>query len=223
MESISNCHSAADHRTTIVLSLLLIMTCLVLFLPGISTPFVTTGEPREALVPQTMALEKDLLQSVRYGDDIATKPPLFHWAIVAASTLTGSVSEASSRLPSVVASSVCLIAWTLFLIPLLGRQRSMLFFLVLATAGEWYRHAAHARVDMLLTSFVCLALLCLYRWLEKPSLVGLLLSTILMAGAALTKGPIGVALPLAITGLTALFWRELTIKKCFQLGIAGTL
>ena len=170
-----------------------------------------------------MVIYDNLLQSVRYDQDIATKPPLLHWLIVLCSQAFGEVNEISSRLPSVFAATVAVVSWTLFLIPHLGLHRSILFFLVLATSGEWYRHAAHARVDMLLASLISLSLLTLFEWSQTSKKQYLFGSGLLMALAALTKGPIGIALPVLTTIGAQLFWKEFKVKKAILLGLTAGL
>ncbi|MCB0346577.1 MAG: glycosyltransferase family 39 protein [Bdellovibrionales bacterium] len=205
----------------IALALTLAIISLFIYLPGIDMPFVTTGEPREALVAQGMVIHNDLLQSNRYENDLATKPPMLHWSIVAFSKLIGEVNETSSRLPSVVAATVTAVAWALLLLPIVGPQRSALFFIVLSTSLEWYRNAAHSRVDMLLACFVSLAIAALYRWSRTDNSKYLLTATLLMAGSALTKGPVGIALPILIAAAALGLRRELNRRMCIQLALAS--
>lgn len=206
-----------------VIIFLLFLGYLAFNLPGITAPFVTTGEPREALVAQSMYLHGDLLQSVRYGDELATKPPLLHWFMVAVSEVFGEVNELSARVPSLLAAAFALCVWTAFLIPLAGRGRALLFFIVLATSAEWYRQASHARVDMLLAACVSLALLSLFKWVETEKFKYLGVASLCMAGAALTKGPVGVALPVLVTVAALVFWKALSFKKLFKLAVAGAI
>ncbi|MCB0333097.1 MAG: glycosyltransferase family 39 protein [Bdellovibrionales bacterium] len=205
------------------LFVLFVVGYLAINLPGINAPFISSGEPREALVAQNMILQGNLLESARYDENLATKPPFLHWFMVLSTKVTGEMNEAASRLPSVVAATVAVVAWTLFLIPLIGLPQAILFFLILSTSGEWYRHASHARVDMLLASLVSLSLLALFHWMNSPKVRYLAIATVCMALAALTKGPIGVALPIAITLASLLYWRELRISKVIILGCVSLL
>lgn len=199
----------------------LICISLAVIVPGINAPFITTGEPREALVAQSMLLTGDPLQSVRYDHDVATKPPLFHWLMALLALVAGGLNETVSRLPSVLAATIVLVSWTAFSIPILGQKRALLGFSILLTSVEWVRNAAHARVDMLLAAMVTLALLFLYRWLQSEKLSFLLAATATMSLAALTKGPVGVALP-AITAIIAmLLWRTITLRRCIKLSTAA--
>ena len=116
---------------------------------------------------------------------------------------------------------MAMVVWTLFLIPRLGPPRSLLFFVILATSGEWYRHAAHARVDMLLAGLVSLSLLVLFQWTHTNQIKLLIGAGILMALAALTKGPVGVALPVIITLCAMLLWKKFKVRKLLSLGVTA--
>ncbi|MCB0355000.1 MAG: glycosyltransferase family 39 protein [Bdellovibrionales bacterium] len=195
----------------------------LLLLPGLNAPFVTTGEPREAVVAQTMILEGDVLKSVRYDQDLATKPPLLHWGMVLAARAFGGLSEAATRLPSVVAASVALGFWAFFLLPIISRQKTLLTLAILFTAAEWYRHAALARVDMLLASCCTLSLVFLYWWMTQQRILYLVLATLPLALGALTKGPVGAALPLFMAFVALAYWRKLSWSRLFSMSICGAV
>src|SRR5574344_1472647 len=100
---ISENHYSNSRKTLWVLALFCI-AAFFLFLG--SALFNTRGEPREAIVAVSMLDNGDWILPVNNGTEIAFKPPLLHWCIAAASTLTGAVTEYTSRLPS--ALSLCL-------------------------------------------------------------------------------------------------------------------
>ncbi len=206
-----------------LLAAALVLTSLLLYLPGIDSAFFTTGEPREALVPQSMLIHSDLLRSERYENEPATKPPLFHWFAAGLSLPAGNVTEASARMPSVIAAITALVFWAIFVLNIFGRSQALLIFLVLSTSPEWFRSAAHARVDMLLAALCSLALLSLYTWEMRKSDRYLALGSLLMAGAALTKGPIGVVLPCAAAAIALITQKTLSIKKILKLAAAAAI
>lgn len=196
---------------------------LVIFLTGSNAPFISTGEPREAIVAQSMIINQDLLSSVRYSDELATKPPLLHWCMVAAAKLTNGLNEVSARLPSIVSASIAVTAWCIFLIPLIGFRSAILTFAILTSSAEWFRHASHARVDMLLAANISLALILIFNWIQKEKFYYLLLSVIFLIGAALTKGPVGVAIPILITCVSLIYWKKFTFNKFIQLGLIACI
>lgn len=72
--------------------------------------FNTRGEPREAVVALSMLEKGNWILPINNGVDMAYKPPLFHWCIAAISTITGSVSEYTSRMPSALALAMMVMA-----------------------------------------------------------------------------------------------------------------
>jgi len=189
-------------------TLLLTITVISVFLWIGDGDFYTKGEPREASVAVSM-IEKDqwILPEV-YADEISYKPPLMHWLIAVLSLPEGSVTLFTSRLPSALAFLGLIICVFLFFGRNLRFQESFLASLILLTTFELHRAATTARVDMLLTFLIVWALTRLFRWEEKKKLSGFpLLIPLIMSSAVLTKGPVGIVLPLLIFGVYLLFLR----------------
>ncbi len=165
------------------------------------TEFNTHGEPREALVGYAMVQDGNWTLPVTNGVDMAYKPPLFHWCIAAISTFAGEVTEYTSRMPSAIALSFMVIAGFLFYAKRRGAEVAFLTGLITLTNFEVHRAGVNCRVDMLLAAMMVMALYQLYKWSEKQ-LKGIPWTAILfLSGAALTKGPIGIALPCLVAGL----------------------
>ena len=84
--------------------ILLAIVCVITLLPFLGlTDFHTKGEPREAIVSYSMIETGNWILPVNNGGDIAYKPPFFHWCIAAISSITGKVTEYTSRMPSALA------------------------------------------------------------------------------------------------------------------------
>jgi 4-amino-4-deoxy-L-arabinose transferase-like glycosyltransferase len=124
------------------------------------------------------------------------KPAMLFWLIVAAFQVAG-VNEIAARLPA-VASALATVALTWSLARrLVGPSRALLAAVIVATAPLVLVFARLAIFDMPFTAFVTLALWCLVRarmdggarWLVPAA-------GLAMAAATLTKGPVGLALPL---------------------------
>lgn len=181
---------------------------LILFLGA--TPFNTRGEPREAVVAMSMLGDGNWILPVNNGDEIAFKPPLLHWLVAAFSWLLGGISEFTSRLPSALAATGMIVGTFAFFARRKGTTEGMLTALLLLTCFEVHRAAMTCRVDMLLAALMVGALFCLYRWGER-GLRGVPLTAILcLAGAALTKGPVGIVLPCAAVALYLWLTRRAT-------------
>ena len=73
------------------------------------------------------------------------------------------------------------------------------------------------RVDMLLTTFIVIGLFQLYRWEDKLELKGLPIFIPLLLGCAvLTKGPVGVVLPLFVFGIYLLMLGQYSYLTIFK-------
>src|SRR5437773_132639 len=130
------------------------------------------------------------------GHPYLDKPVLLFWMIAGAFRVLG-VSELAARLPSVL-GALATVLFTYDLVRVLaGRRRALLAAAVLATAPIVLAYARLVIFDMPLTALVTAALDCLvrartegnaWRWLPLAGLA--------MGLAALTKGPVGIAVPL---------------------------
>ena len=198
---------------------LMVIICIISVLPWIGLgEFATKGEPREAAVAISMLETGDWVLPQSYADEFAYKPPMAHWLMSVFSYPQGYVSEFTSRLPSTLAF-ITLIGFVLVFFGrrILKFQEAFIATLLLVTCIEVHRAAMTSRVDMLLTMFIVVGLIQLYRWEEKLELKGLpVVIPILLGCAILTKGPVGMILPLMIFGVYLLMLRRygyLTIFK----------
>ena len=175
--------------------------------------FYTKGEPREASVASSMVEKNAWILPKVYADEIAYKPPLAHWLMAIFSLPQGSVSVLSARLPAAIAFVWLIGACFLFFGRRIRSTEAFLTCMLLITSFELHRAAMTARVDMLLTMLIVYGLFCLFRWEENKKLKGFpILAVIILSCAALTKGPVGIVLPLFVFGVYLLllkynFWK----------------
>lgn len=145
------------------------------------------------------------------------KPPLFFWVIAMLSLPSGRVTETTARLGSVLSSvgSLLLVAW-------LGRRSggargSALGVTILATSYLFWDKARTAQADALLCFFVLGAVAAFAAW--RAGELGGRAAGLLFWGAAalaaLTKGPVGLILPLGIALLTLAWDRRLRAWRSF--------
>lgn len=172
------------------------------FLPFIGlSDFNTKGEPREAVVAHSMIATDNWILPQNNGGDIAYKPPMFHWAIAVASTIAGEVNEFTSRLPSAGALIVMVLAIYLFYARRRNAEIAFWTAAITFTNFEMHRAGANCRVDMVLTLFIVLALLQLYKWTERGLRGFPIWAIVFMGCATLTKGPVGIILPCMVTAV----------------------
>src|SRR5579871_4709896 len=132
------------------------------------------------------------------GQPYLDKPALFFWAVATAFRV-GGVGETTARLPSALAA-VATVGLTFAIAHLLfGARRGVLAAGIVATSPLVLVFARLVIFDMLLTALVTAALYCLLRarlggaparWLPAAGAA--------MGLATLTKGPVGIAVPLLV-------------------------
>ena len=197
---------------------MVIVICIISVLPWIGLgDFSTKGEPREAAVAVSMLETGNWVLPQVYANEFAYKPPLAHWLMAVASLPQGYVSEFTSRLPSALAF-IILIGFTLvFFGKRLRFQEAFIATLLLITCIEIHRAAMTTRVDMLLTAFIVIGLYQLYRWEDKLELKGVPIAIPALLGCAvLTKGPVGIILPLFVFGIYLLMLRKYSYLVIFK-------
>ncbi|MDR1407816.1 MAG: glycosyltransferase family 39 protein [Tannerella sp.] len=196
----------------------IILVCFLSVLPWAAVNrFSTKGEPREAAVAVSMLKSGDLALPKAYANEFAYKPPMMHWLIAAFSLPGGQVTEFTSRLPSALAYTVMLACILLFFGRRVRFQEAFIATLLLLTCVEIHRAGLTARVDMLLTVFMVTGLLDLYRWEDKLEMKGLPIRIPLLLGCAiLTKGPVGLVLPLFVFGVYLLALRRYSRQKILK-------
>ncbi|MCD7936615.1 MAG: glycosyltransferase family 39 protein [Tannerellaceae bacterium] len=179
---------------------MIVILCMISVLPWIaSNEFATKGEPREASVAISMLETGNWILPYVYADEIAYKPPMAHWLMAAFSYPQGYVSEFTSRLPSAIAYIVLMGFVLFFFGERIKFQEAFIATLLLMTCLEIHRAGLTTRLDMLLTAFMVIGLFQMYRWENKLELKGLPISIPILLGCAiLTKGPVGLILPLFI-------------------------
>src|SRR5262245_47613635 len=124
------------------------------------------------------------------------KPTMLFW-LMAGTFATVGVNEFAARLPAAV-SAVVTVALTYALArEVTDRSRALLAAAIMATAPMVLVFGRLAIFDMPFTAFVTLALWCLVRARMRGGGVWLVpVAGLAMAAATLTKGPVGVALPI---------------------------
>lgn len=209
--------------TTRQYGLILATVCiLTLFLFLGETLFNTRGEPREAVVALSMIQDGNWILPINNGVDMAYKPPFFHWLVALISSVTGGVTEYTSRMPSALALTAMVLAGYGFYARRSGATIALLTGLITLSNFEVHRAGVACRVDMLLTAMMVIALYQLYRWMECD-MKGLPVWGILaLSGALLSKGPVGAALPCLVLLIFGVmrgkgFWR--TFGKLFGVGL----
>jgi 4-amino-4-deoxy-L-arabinose transferase-like glycosyltransferase len=183
--------------------------------PILSPPISHHGEAREGLVVQDIVRHGHWVLPRRNGE-LPSKPPLFHWTAAMAAHVFGA-GDASLRLPS--AGAALLVALTTYALGVLigGRIAGWLASGVLLGMVPFLASAAQARVDMVFTAMITVALAGFYVWDERGLPLARVLCYLGAAAAVLAKGPAGAVIPaLVILVFLAVEGRLGVLKKLFS-------
>ncbi len=163
-------------------------------------PIYRTMEGREALVTQEMVRSGNFILPLRNGETIPSKPPLLHWFGAAVSTLSGGVSIWSVRFPNAFFSALSVALTCLLGCRLSGRTVGVLAALLLFTIPCFLEMSREAWVDPVLSFFVLAAIASFAVMYEDEEWRGWrsFAFYLSLAGATLSKGPVGYILPLLV-------------------------
>ncbi len=198
---------------------ILIGVMVLLTLPWLGLQdYHTKGEPREAIVAQTMISQGNWILPHNNGGEMAYKPPFLHWCMAAVSLLVGEVSEYTSRLPNAVACILMMIWSYIFYARRRNADTALLGALICFSSFEVFRAAYTSRVDMMLTFCMVGAMLALGKWADTPKRRPVpWLAILMMSLGTLTKGPVAAVLPCGVAGLYLLLRGENFFRAFFSL------
>ncbi len=200
---------------------MIVIVCILAVLP-----WIVLDNPAGRHLPPDAAFAETMLQSGDWilphvQNGVATyDPPMANWLMVVTSLPAGHVTGLTSRLPSAIA----FVLLSGFILLFFGRrvsrfQEAFVGTLFFITAYEVHRAAMTAQIDMLFTLFIMLALFLMYSWEDQMELKGLpVIIPLLLSCAVLTKGPVGLILPLIIFVVYLVVlrkYRARTIWKAF--------
>ena len=208
-------------RTTAVKSALAIAFCACLwaaFIParGVWAP----DEARYAEVAREMKERGSWVIPYLNGEVYTQKPPLFFAAIRLFSADREGVPESAAKLPSLISALVLLVITALMAHSLYGGRAAWVAPLALGTMGKFAWQAQFGQIDMLVSALVgmqiWLGIATGEERLRRPIGIGLM---VLFGWAGiLTKGPVVVVLPWAITAIYLLLNSGKAGFKKFGLG-----
>ncbi len=191
-------------RVWLQVILVLLVAGLVFFFGLTAQDLADNDETRFALFGRQMLGSGNFLYATWAGLPYTNKPPLLMWAIAYAGWFLGGVGTLAARLPSALAGlgTALLTLW-------LGRQlfrprTGLLAALLFCTSYQVFRNSRLAQSDMLLTFFVLLAVAMAVAALQGSrgwAIGGFLGAYAASALAVLTKGPVGLLLPLMIVSI----------------------
>jgi len=209
--------------------LLLVLICLILYFFNLGRwDLWNPDEPRYAQIAREMVDRGDWILMHLNGGVYGDKPPLFFWLIALSSYLWQGFTSFSVRFPSAVFGTLTVLL-TFFLGERLYSSRAGFFSgLILATSLHFAYLSTRTNIDATLTFFTTASFLCFFLWYRESREEGIRHSRpvrslsifgfyISMALATLSKGPIGLVLPLLASLIYLLLEREYGEMKRMKL------
>ena len=191
----------------------LVGICLLTFFAGLGSPAITDSdegfyaESAREMVESGDWLTPHFNYSYRFE-----KPVLYYWLAAVTYTVAG-VGAAAARFPAALSGVGLVLITFAYARRLYGRQIGLLAGVITATSFGYVAMARQALPDLTLALFLTIATwAALVAWLDPPPgddrppltdrarLGWAVLAAIGVAGALLTKGPVGLALPGIVVG-----------------------
>ncbi len=198
--------------------LALIALCAILYFFGIAVPSLT--DPDDVFYAESakeMANSGSVLTPVIFEHPQFEKPPLYLWFLVISFKLLG-VSAISARLVSALFGLLSVVGTFLFMRKLIDEQAAFITAVILASAVWWIGLAHVVLTDMVFSTFVAFSLYSFFLWHKFERRGYLLLFALFSALATLTKGPLGLLLPLATAAVFLIVNRSRRQLGQFLLG-----
>lgn len=182
-------------RNAPVIYLLLIFLTLIVYVMGMFPDIMQVDAAQYASVSLEMLQRGSFLQVFHHGKDYLDKPPLLFWLNAFSFKLFG-FSNFAYRLPSVLVTLLGL--WSTYRLAssLYDRDTGLLAALVLATTQAFFLFNSDIRTDTLLTGFVIFAVWQYQLYLDSGKMANLLAGSAGIGFAMLSKGPIGLMIPM---------------------------
>lgn len=202
-------------NTFFELTVIILVAGFIMFFKLGSLPLLDPDEPVYAQTAREMLAAQDFISPRIYGEFWYDKPPLYYWLVMGASKLFGQ-TEFAARFPSALLAVGCALLVYFGGKSLFTRRAGLLSALGLATSLEYFYLGKAAVTDMTLTFFLTASLLGYlrekYYWAYTAA--GL---------AVLTKGPVGIVLPVMIILLQLILTRNIKALKQMKLFSGGFL
>ena len=214
-----------DNRLAGSLFLSLVVLASIIFLVGLGRRHLWSGETREAGIMAEMARSKDFVVPRLNGQPFLEKPPLYYWIASPVLRLLGE-NTYSAKIPSALAAIGGVV-----LIFILGQKMgfspstAFLSAWVLATSAEYWSLGRQCMIDMTLCLFITGAMLCFFQ-ASRDATNGILWRAgfvLSLACAVMTKGLVGLAIPLSALTVWLLAKKKFSFRAWFVLAFGAVL
>ena len=191
----------------------LLVPILVVYLAGMFNDVMEPDAAQYAAMSMEMLDTGNYLEVYYRGEDYLDKPPLIFWASALSFQIFG-ISNFAYKLPSVLFMLLALFATYRLAKALYNERAGYYSVLVLGTCQAWFTMNQDVKTDNILAGCTVFALWQLVEYNRRNGILHLSLASLGIAGAMLTKGPIGMMIP--VLALATDFALKREWKKFFQ-------
>lgn len=168
------------------------------FLNIYAVPLFDVDEGAFSEATREMFARGDFISTYLNGEPRYDKPILIYWLQAAAVTVFG-VNEFAFRLPSALAATAWVLALIWFVRRLRDEQTALLAGIMASTALSLVVIGSAATADALLNLFIAGAMFAIYLYFIERKTGALYLAFACMGLGFLTKGPVALLIPVAVS------------------------
>lgn len=197
---------------------MIVFICIISVLPWLGLNELSSpATSMDAAVADTMLKSGEWILPKMPSGTINYDHPMLHWLIVAFSLGQGYVSKFSLQLPGALAFIVMMATALIFFGRRTRFHEAFISTLFLITCCGMQNLSAASSGDLLFATFIFVALTQLYRWEEDWELKGIPIEiSLLLSGAILTKGLMGMLLPIIAFTIYLLITRKHPVKTSLK-------
>jgi len=186
---------------------LLFVPILIVYLIGMFNDIMEVDASQYAAMSREMMETGNYFQLQDRGTDYLDKPPLLFWVSALSFRLFG-ISNFTYKLPSVLFSLLGIFATLRLGKRLYGERAGFYSALILASSQAWFLMNHDVRTDTILAACTIYGIWQLFVFMGDQKLIHLLGGSLGIAGAMLTKGPVGIMVPALSIGTYLLVKRD---------------
>jgi 4-amino-4-deoxy-L-arabinose transferase-like glycosyltransferase len=179
----------------------------VIYCIAMQLPIMDIDSSQYALISKEMFETGSYLQIYDKGADYLDKPPLVFWAACLSFKIFG-VHDWSFRLPSVLCLALGIYSTYRFTRLFYGELTGKIAALVMASCFATYVMCDDLRIDTMLTGWVMFSLWQLAEFNATLKLKNIILGAIGVGLAMITKGPIGLIIPVTAFSVHFIYMRQ---------------
>ena len=175
--------------------ILLLAACVGIYMVGsFMIPLMDIDASQYASISREMLERNSFLQVFDLGKDYLDKPPMLFWLSALSMKIFG-VHDWAYRIPSLLFLGIALYATFKFTQLYYSILTARLATIILASCQAFFLIAHDVRTDTMLVGWVMLSIYLLVKWAEGNRNTDFFLAIIALAGGMMTKGPIGLVVP----------------------------